>query len=252
MRYVIAALQFISDPANWFGMNGVLTRLGEHLWYSLLGLVLAAVIAIPLGLFVGHTGRGREAAVAISGALRAMPSLGLLTFLAVSFGFGLRLAIIPATIVLAILAIPPLLANTYAGVEAIDPDVIDGARSTGFAEGQIVSRVELPLAAPMIVGGIRSATLQVISTATVSAYLGLGGLGRYILDGLPIRDYPLMLAGALLVIALALVADGLLALAQRAVLTRGVRAATGRTRRSDRRRAPHPSVPSTDPLGAKP
>ncbi|WP_040158925.1 ABC transporter permease [Nigerium massiliense] len=252
MRFFLAALEFIADPANWAGPTGIGARLLEHLLYSGLALVLAALIAIPLGLYVGHTGRGRELAVGVSGALRAMPSLGLLTFLAVSMGFGLRLSIIPSTIVLAILAIPPLLANTYAGVEAIDETVVDGARSTGFSEGQIVGQVELPLAAPMIVGGLRSATLQVIATATVSAYLGLGGFGRYILDGLPIRNYALMLAGSLLVMALALVADGLLALLQRAVTTRGVRAATGQSLGPDRGRPREQRATSASTTGAQP
>lgn len=216
---------WLADPAHWQGRDGVLARVAEHAWYSLLAIVPAVALAVPLGLIVGHTGRGRGVAVGVSGALRALPSLGLLTFLALVLGLGLSWSIVPATLVLAVLAVPPLLAGAYAGVEAIDPDVVDGARSAGLTERQIVTRVEIPLAAPMIMGGVRSAVLQVIATATVSAYLGLGGLGRYILDGLAVRDYPKMAAGALLVTALALVADALLALAQRAVTPAGVRVA---------------------------
>lgn len=227
MNYLLAAAAWLADPAHWSGADGVPARLAEHLWYSLLALVLAAVIALPLGLYVGHTGRGRGIAIGVSGALRALPTLGLLTFLTIAMNLSLALSIVPATIVLAILAIPPLLAGAYAGIEQIDPAVVDGARATGLAELQIVRGVEIPLAAPLILGGIRSAVLQVLATATVSAYLGLGGFGRYILDGLPVRDYPKMLAGALAVIALALISDGLLALAQRATLTPGVRAALG-------------------------
>ena len=212
---------WLADPAHWQGRDGVLARVAEHAWYSLLAIVPAVALAVPLGLIVGHTGRGRGVAVGVSGALRALPSLGLLTFLALVLGLGLSWSIVPATLVLAVLAVPPLLA----GVEAIEAEVIDGARSAGLTERQIVTRVEIPLAAPMIMGGVRSAVLQVIATATVSAYLGLGGLGRYILDGLAVRDYPKMAAGALLVTALALVADALLALAQRAVTPAGVRVA---------------------------
>lgn len=210
MNQFVTAVQWILTADNWAGPGGIGARVGEHLLYTVLALVLAAAIAIPLGLYVGHTGRGRTVAVSLAGALRAMPSLGLLTFLAIAMGLGLSAAVVPSTIVLAILAIPPLLASTYSGVEAIDPEVVDGARATGLTERQIITGVEVPLAWPLIMGGIRSATLQVIATATISAYLGLGGLGRYILDGLPVRDYAQMLAGAILVTVLALLCDAVL------------------------------------------
>lgn len=227
MNYLGQAFAWIADPAHWGGASGIGTRIVEHLSYSALAVVAAALVAIPLGLYIGHTGRLRGVAVTLLGGLRALPSLGLLTFLALMMGLGLSQAVIPSTIALAVLAVPPLLASTYAGVEAIDPGVVDGARACGHSELQIVTRVEVPLAGAMILGGVRSATLQVLATATISAYLGLGGLGRFILDGLPVRDYPQMLAGALLVIALALAADGLLALVQRAVTSEGVRLASG-------------------------
>ncbi len=227
MSFVLAALAWIVDPAHWPGPGGIAERLAQHLWYSVLAVLLAGVIALPLGLWIGHTGRGRAAAIGLSGALRALPSLGLLTFLAVALGVGIDQALLPSTVVLAVLAIPPILAGAYAGVEAIDPDVVDGARAVGMSERQIVTGVEMPLAAPMILGGFRSAMLQVIATATIAAYLGLGGLGRYILDGLPVRDYPRMLAGALLVTLLALLVDGLLTLLQDRLTTAGVRASTG-------------------------
>lgn len=227
MSFVIAALAWVLDPAHWPGPGGIGDRLTQHLWYSVLAVLFAGVIALPLGLWIGHTGRGRAVAIGLSGALRALPSLGLLTFLAVALGVGIDQALLPSTIVLAVLAIPPILAGAYAGVEAIDPDVVDGARAVGMSERQIVTGVEMPLAAPMILGGFRSAMLQVIATATIAAYLGLGGLGRFILDGLPVRDYPRMLAGALLVTLLALLVDGLLSLLQHRLTTAGVRASTG-------------------------
>lgn len=222
MNQFLAALAWLLDPAHWTGPDGIPTRVLEHAWYSALALALAVLIAVPLGLYVGHTGRGRGLAVGISGGLRALPSLGLLTFLAVAMDLGLRWSIIPSTIVLAILAVPPLLAGTYSGVEAIDHEIVDGARGTGLSERQIVRDVEVPLALPLMWGGLRSATLQVLATATISAYLGLGGLGRYILDGLPVRDYPKMLAGALLVIILALAVDAALAALGRLLTPRGV------------------------------
>lgn len=227
MSFLWGAILWIFDPAHWGGPGGIGARLGEHLYYSVLALLLATVIALPLGLWIGHTGRGRALVIGTSGALRALPSLGLLTFLAVALGVGINGALLPSTIVLAVLAAPPILAGAYAGVEGIDPAIVDGARATGLSERQIVTGVELPLAAPMVLGGIRSAMLQVIATATVAAYLGLGGLGRFILDGLPVRDYPQMLAGAILVTLLALGIDGLFIVLQRALLTPGVRAATG-------------------------
>lgn len=218
---------WLLDPANWTGSGGIPTRIAEHLWYCFLALVLAIVIAVPAGLYIGHTGKGRGIAIGLTGALRALPSLGLLTLLAVTMGLGLRLVIVPSTIVLAILAIPPLLAASYSGVEAVDGDVVDGARATGLNEWQIVRRVEVPLAAPLLIGGLRSALLQVIATATLSAYLGLGGLGRFIFDGQAVRDYTQMLGGAIIVIALALVIDGLILLAQKLLVPDGVGIALG-------------------------
>ena len=227
MNQIIDAFGWIFNPASWSGSGGIGIRILEHLWYTLLAIALASVIALPAGLFIGHTGKGRSIAIGLTGALRALPSLGLLTFLAVTMGLGLNLAIVPSTIVLAILAIPPLLAASYSGVEAVDGEVVDGARATGLNEWQIVSRVEVPLAGPLLVGGLRSAMLQVIATATLSAYLGLGGLGRFIFDGQAVRDYALMLGGAIVVIALALSIDGLIVLAKRLFLPPGVGIALG-------------------------
>ncbi|MDO5737189.1 MAG: ABC transporter permease [Propionibacteriaceae bacterium] len=220
---------WLVDPSNWSGSGGIVTRVLEHLWYCVLALVLAIIIAVPAGLYIGHTGKGRGIAIGLTGALRALPSLGLLTLLAVTMGLGLKLAIVPSTIVLAILAIPPLLAASYSGVEAVDGEVVDGARATGLSEWQIVRRVEIPLAGPLLVGGLRSAILQVIATATLSAYLGLGGLGRFIFDGQAVRDYTQMLGGAIVVIVLALTIDGLVLLAKKVLVPEGIGIALGTT-----------------------
>jgi osmoprotectant transport system permease protein len=173
--------------------------------------VIAAAIAVPLGLWIGHTGRLRGLAVAVTGALRALPTLGLLTLMVLWRGIGLT----PPTIALVVLAIPPLLAGAYAGLESVDRATVDAARAIGMTEWQVLGRVEIPLAMPLIVGGIRSAVLQVVATATIAAYIGLGGLGRYLIDGLAVRDYPQMLAGSLVVVVLALVLDGCFVLLQR-------------------------------------
>ncbi|MDF2573480.1 MAG: glycine/betaine transporter permease [Agromyces sp.] len=220
MNLVIDALAWLADPANWTGTGSIPQRLVEHLWVSFVVLVIAAAIALPVGGAVGHTGRGREVAVRVSGGLRALPTLGVLTLFGLWIGIGLRAPILA----LVILAIPPLLAGAYAGFESVDRRTIDAARAMGMREGQIVGKVELPLGMPIVVGGIRSATLQIIATATLAAYIADEGLGRFIFSGLKTRDYGEMLGGSILVILLALLVDGLFAIAQRLVVPAGVRA----------------------------
>lgn len=204
-------LAWLTDEAHWAGGDGIPHRLAEHVGYSALTVVVAALVAVPLGLWIGHTGRWQRLAVGTSGALRALPTLGLLTWFALLLGIGLTAPILA----LVILAVPPLLAATYSGIESVERHTIDAARGMGFTEWQVLSKVEIPLALPLLVGGFRSATLQVIATATVAAFVGLGGLGRYVIDGQAFRDYPQMVGGSLLVTALALVADGVFVGAQR-------------------------------------
>ena len=196
-------IDWFTDSANWSGDNGVPIRLAEHLGYSALTVGIAAAVAIPLGLWIGHTGRLRGVAVGLTGAMRAMPTLGLLTWFALISGIGLTAPILA----LVILAIPPVLAGAYSGLKAVDRQTIDAARAMGMTEWQILTRVEVPLALPLLVGGIRSAVLQVVATATVAAFVGLGGLGRYLIDGQAVSDYPRMVSGSILVIVLALALD---------------------------------------------
>lgn len=209
---------WLTDPDHWSGSSGIATRLLEHLEYSGLVLVIAAAIAVPVGLFIGHTGHGRVVAVAFAGALRALPTLGLLVLFALLAGSGLM----PPVWALVILTVPPLLAGTYAGISSVDPTVVDGARAMGMTELQILFRVELPNGLQVIFGGIRTAVLQVIATVSVVAYLPLGGLGRYLFDGLVLQDFPRMLGGSLLIAALAIAVDLVLALAQRIFLPPGL------------------------------
>ena len=240
------ALEWLTDPAHWSGPAGVPARLAEHLVITGWAVLIAGVIGLVAGLAIGHTGRGRGLAVGLSGALRALPTLGLLVFLAVQFGFGVRLALVPTLIVLVLLAIPPILAGAYSGVESVDRAAVDASRALGMTEWQILCRVEVPLALPLIVGGLRSAVLQVVATATVAAYLPLGGLGRYLFDALPVQDYAQMLSGAILVAALALALDLCLMLLGRAVTPAGVRATNGAPRRAGRVRAPQRQAPPGD------
>lgn len=205
------AVSWLSDGTHWQGDDGFPHRIVQHVGYTALTVVIATAIAVPLGLWIGHTGRLRGLAVAVTGALRALPTLGLLTLMVLWRGIGLG----PPTIALVVLAIPPLLAGAYAGLESVDRATVDAARAIGMTEWQVLGRVEIPLAMPLILGGIRSAVLQVVATATIAAYIGLGGLGRYLIDGLAVRDYPQMLAGSLVIVVLALVLDGCFALLQR-------------------------------------
>lgn len=214
--------QWLTDPVNWSGAGGIPTRLMEHVSYSGIVMVIAVVIAFPLGLVVGHTGRGSGAVIGISGALRALPTLGLLTLFSLLMGLGL----VPPLLTLVILAIPPILTASYAGVAEVPPLVKDAARAQGMTPVQVLTRVEVPLALPVVMGGIRNAALQVIATATVAAYINLGGLGRYLIDGLAVRDYSTMLGSVVLVAVLALATDAVLAAVQRAMTSPGIRSST--------------------------
>jgi osmoprotectant transport system permease protein len=210
---------WLADPAHWTGSSGIPVRLMEHLQYSGLVLVIAAVIAVPAGLYIGHTGRGRVVAVAVAGALRALPTLGLLVLFALLAGSSLM----PPVWALVILTVPPLLAGTYAGIASVDRSVVDAARAMGMTELQILFLVELPNGLQVMFGGIRTAVLQVIATVSVVAYLPLGGLGRYLFDGLVLQDFPRMLAGSLLIAGLAIVVDLILDAVQRTILSPGLK-----------------------------
>ncbi len=209
MNLFSEAFSYIFDGGNWSGPAGIGARLTEHMWYSLLAVLLSAVIAIPIGLLIGHLRRGEAVIVGLVNALRSLPTLGILVFLVLVIGLGL----VPPIIALVLLGIPPLLAGTYSGIANVDANVVDAARAMGMTETQVLFRVEIPNALPLILGGLRNTTLQIIATATIAAYVNLGGLGRYIFDGLALYDYQRVLVGAILVAVLTLVVDGLLALA---------------------------------------
>jgi len=213
MSALSGGFDWLATGAHWHGDDGFPHRIVQHLGYTALTVCIASAIALPLGLWIGHTGRFRGLAIAVTGALRALPTLGLLTLVVIWRGIGLT----PPTVALVVLAIPPLLAGAYAGLEAVDRATIDAARAIGMTEWQVLGKVEIPLALPLILGGLRAAVLQVVATATIAAYIGLGGLGRYLIDGLAVRDYPQMVAGSLVIVVLALVLDGLFAVAQRAL-----------------------------------
>lgn len=220
---------WLNDPAHWRNTRlgtGIPGQLWTHVQYSGLALVIAAVIALPLGLAVGHYGRG-TAIIAAANAVRALPTVGVLVLLTVIIAphfYGKTNVgyLIPTEIVLVLLAIPPILSSTYAGIDNVSPEVRDAARGMGMTGGQVLRRVELPVSLPLIFSGFRSATLQVIATTTVASYLPLDGLGRFIYDGVRQNDFPQAIGGGVLVAALALVADLGWALAQRYAVSRGI------------------------------
>jgi osmoprotectant transport system permease protein len=213
-------------------------RVLEHLEYTFLALAFVCLIALPLGLFVGHTGRGSVAIAGTANALRALPDFGLLVYvvLLISGRLPAGLAyLLPAILVLVILGVPAVLSATYAGIQAVDPAARDAAKGMGMTGSQVLWRVEVPNAMPLILSGVRSSMLQIVATATIAAYVSLGGLGRFILDGQSQRDYSQMAAGAVLVGVLAISLDLLVAGIQRLVVSPGV---TGRFRTAGTRRRP--------------
>ncbi len=209
MNFLHQALAYIFTAANWGGPAGLTARILEHLQYTAVAVVFSALIAIPIGMIIGHTGRGTFLVVTGVNALRALPTLGVLLLGVLLWGLGL----VPPTIALMLLGIPPLLAGTYAGISNVDRTIVDAARSMGMTEKRILLRVETPNALPLILGGLRTATLQIVATATIAAYASLGGLGRYLIDGIKVRQFYIALVGALLVTVLALILDSLLAFA---------------------------------------
>ena len=198
---------------------GIGPLLVQHVLYSLAGVLIAALIGVPAGWWVGHTGRGRTWVQPLSGAARSLPTLGLITLFGLVLGVGLS----GPMIAFVILALPSVLAGAMSGVRAASTMAVDGARASGMSELQVLGRVEIPLGAPLLVGGLRSASLQVISTATLAAYTGAGGLGRLMFLGLKTQDYVMMLSSALLVIALALASEAIFALIQWGVTPPGAR-----------------------------
>lgn len=220
---------WLNDPANWVGtsvMTGIWAQLLKHIEYCAIAIGISLLIGVPLGLFIGHTGRMKWL-VSGANALRAIPTVGLLVLLVVMIaphitGRTTIGYVIPVEITLVLLGLPPVLAGTYSGVENVEPTVRDAAYGMGMTGPQVLTKVELPNALPLLISGIRSAALQVIATATVAAYVTLGGLGRFIYDGLAQQNYAEMIGGGVLVAALALITDVLFAIVERYAVSPGV------------------------------
>jgi osmoprotectant transport system permease protein len=226
MSFLIYAWNWLRQPAQWHGPDGIPTRILEQLWYSGLALLIAAVIALPLGVAIGHTGRGAFLAVTLTSAWRSIPTLGLLVLLVVVLGFSALTWLVP----LVVLGIPPILVNAYEGVAGVDPGLREAATGVGMTRWQQVLQVEVPVALPLIITGLRTAAIFVVSTATIAAYIGLGGLGRYIFDGLANNNYGEVAGGAVLVVLLALAVLLLSALVRRLAVPAGLRTQQRRSR----------------------
>lgn len=223
MNPIHAAYIWLNDPLNWTNRDGIIARTVEHLEISGAAVGLALVVAWPLGIWLGHNRRGGGFIVAVANLTRAFPTIALLTmFMVLAGGFGFR----PIVLALAIFAVPPLLANAYLGLREVDPEVREAARGMGMSAGQMIRKVELPLAVPYLASGFRTAAVQVVATATLASFVNGGGLGMIISRGFG-RDISVgagqIIAGGLVVIVLCLALDGLLALVERKVTPRHLR-----------------------------
>lgn len=211
--------QWLTDPANWQGQDGIPVRLAQHLWISFLAMALACIVSLPLGIWLGHHGRGGVLAINVSNAGRAVPTFGVLIILASTDLIGI--GDLAAVLALAVFAIPPILTNTYVGLREVDVDVKDAATGMGMTGGQRLRRVELPLARPLLLAGLATSTVQTVATATLAALVAGGGLGRFIVDGYARQDYPMMYGGTAVVAALCILLELGMRGAQRRLDPRG-------------------------------
>jgi osmoprotectant transport system permease protein len=229
MNFIQQVVQWFADPAHWQGDAGIPHRTLEHLVMSGISVAVAALIALPIGIAIGHFGKGGNLAINISNIGRAIPSFALLVLAAQFFGIAAASQIVgfgavPAFVALVALAIPPMVTNSYIGMREVDADVREAARGMGMRERVTLLRVELPIAVPFIMAGVRTSAVNVVATATLAAEVGWGGLGRFIVDGLGLQDYPMLFAGALMVALVALIVEFSVAGLQRLSTPAGLRA----------------------------
>ncbi|MEV7085352.1 ABC transporter permease subunit [Streptomyces sp. NPDC093085] len=225
MTTLAAAWAWLTAPAHWTGADGIPNRLAEHLFLTVVCLALSCALALPVALVLGHLGRGGALAVNLANAGRAVPTFAVLVLLLLTplGGYGQW----PTIVALVLFAVPPLLTNAYVGMRGVDRDVVRAARGMGMTARQTVRRVELPLALPLVLTGVRIAAVQLVATATLAALIGGGGLGRIITAGFNLADTPQVVAGAVLVAALALLVEGAFETALRLGALRARRAGRG-------------------------
>lgn len=220
------AVRYLNDPLSWTRRGGILDLLADHLWMTLVAVALAAVVALPLGVLLARLRRGSAVVVTAANLTRALPTLALLYILTAAIGFGQR----PTILAVAIFAVPPILSNTFTGLQEVDPAARDAGRGMGMSRRRLLTSVELPLALPLIGAGLRTAVVQVIATVSLASLVGGGGLGLIISNGIFTQRFGQAMAGALLVVVLALGVEALLAVGQR-VLTPAPMRVAGRRRR---------------------
>ncbi|MET7343932.1 ABC transporter permease [Streptomyces sp. NPDC058369] len=223
MNTLTDAWSWLTTSAHWHGQDGIWTRLGQHLYLTVVCLLISCLIALPVALLLGHIGKGGALAVNISNVGRAVPTFAVLVLLLLTpvgrWGEG------PTIVALVLFAVPPLLTNAYVGMREVDQDVVRAARGMGMTGRQLLLRVEVPLALPLILTGVRIAAVQLVATATIAALAGGGGLGRIITAGFNLASTAQVVAGAVLVAAFALIVEGLFETAQRLAPSRlGLRA----------------------------
>ena len=228
MSFIVDGLRWFAESAHYQGPDAVQARILEHLELSGSAVLFAALIALPIGLGLGHAGRFEFLAVNVANVGRALPSLALLGFaLPVAIALGLGLGFWPTFLSLIPLAIPPILTNGYVAVRNVDADVVEAARGMGLGEAEILRAIEVPLGLPLILAGVRTAAVNVVATATLGAVVASGGLGRYIVDGLALQEYDRLFAGALLVALLAIAVEAAFGALGRAAVSPGIRGAGG-------------------------
>ncbi len=242
MRAFGDALKWLVTGSHWVGSEGIPVRTLQHAELSVVSIALAVVIAVPIGMYIGHTRRFQFLAVSTANLGRAVPSFGILVIayvvvlkVASAFAFGF----VPTVVALVLLAIPPILTNAYVGIQSVDPDMVEAARGMGMTEREVLTKLELPLAAPLIMAGVRTAAVTVVATATLAALIGGGGLGRFIIDGFSQGDTSMLVAGAILVAILAIITE-----VGFGFVERGVTPKTRSARREVSLLAPHPIVAS--------
>lgn len=219
MAFLAKVAAWFSDPANWHGSDGVLTRIAEHVEISAEAVAIGALIALPIGIALGHYRRFGNLAISVSNVGRALPTFGILVIAFQAFGLGNG----PILLALTALAIPPMLTNAYVALAEVDPDIQEAARGMGYRELAQVLRIEIPLAVPLLMAGIRTSAVQVVATATLAAEVAGGGLGRFIVDGYAQQVYTQVFAGAVLVALLALATELTLSGVERLLVPRGIR-----------------------------
>jgi len=223
MSALIALVRWLTDPVNWQGSHGIPIRVLEHIELSGLSVLAALIIAMPIALYLGHTGLAGFIAINVANIGRALPSLALIAFgLVIAISLGLGLGFWPTVFALVPLAIPPILTNSYVAIREVDRDIVEAARGMGLSEGQILRSIEVPLGLPLMLAGIRTAAVNVVATATLGALVAGGALGRFIVDGLALQEYDQLMAGALLVALLAVVTEVSFGALERATVPPGM------------------------------